>query len=223
MSEERTAGIVVRTRLLTETSLIVHWLTAEAGRVSTVARGARGAKSVYRGRLDLFQEAELTFRRAKRSDLHTLGEVVPTGTYPELRKDWRRLTQACYGVSLIELTTEEDTPVPETWGLFRAYLATVNRGPSSVLTVYALELRHLADLGQLPDFDRESLGAGSRKLAERLLEAEWGAWLGVEVRSDWVEPLDRFLKGFLGAQLGRLPKGRDEALGADSNPPLPGG
>jgi hypothetical protein len=59
--------------------------------------------------------------------------------------------------------------------------------------------------------------------AVRFLVGAWGAWLGVEVRVDWVEPLDRFLKGFLGTQLGRLPKGRDEALGADSNPPLPGG
>ena len=41
---ESASGIILRTRPLTETSLIVHWLTAEAGRVATVAK-ARGGPS----------------------------------------------------------------------------------------------------------------------------------------------------------------------------------
>lgn len=212
VSDERTRGIVLRTRLLTETSLIVHWLTADAGRLATVARGARRPKSAYHGKIDLFHEAEFTFRRSRQGELHTLRELEPRGTFPALREDWFRLTQAAYGVALIEQTTEVDTPLPETWDLFRNYLATVNRGPPTPLTVYALELRHLADLGQLPDFERESLPAGSRRLAERLGEAEWGAWLGVEVESAVVEPLARFLHGFLIFHLGRLPRGRAEAV-----------
>ena len=38
---ETTTGLVLRTRPLTETSLIVHWLTREFGRLATVAKGAR--------------------------------------------------------------------------------------------------------------------------------------------------------------------------------------
>lgn len=218
---------MLRTRLLTETSLITHWLTADFGRVSTVARGARQPRSVFRGRLDLFQEAEISFRRSKRSELHTLREVQPTRAYAGLRRDWRLLAQASYGVALVEVSTEEDTPMPETWGTFRDYLATVDRGPGTALTVYALELRHLADLGQLPDFEREGLPAGSRRLAERLLGAEWGAWLGVEVRGEVVEPVGRFLGRVLVEQFGRMPRGREEALGPFAggglNPALPAG
>ena len=46
---ERATGIVLRTYPLTETSLIIHWLTAELGRLATVAKGARRPKSPFRG------------------------------------------------------------------------------------------------------------------------------------------------------------------------------
>ena len=51
--ETRAIGLILRTRRLTETSLIVHWLTAEEGRVATVAKGALRPKSPFRGKLDL--------------------------------------------------------------------------------------------------------------------------------------------------------------------------
>lgn len=212
MSDERATGIILRTRLLTETSLIVVWLTAEAGRLSTVAKGARGPKSAFRGKLDLFHQADFTYRRSARSELHALREVEVTGRADGLRKDWRRLSQAAYGVTFVEQVTESDTPMPGVWEHFRGYLATVDAAPWSGLTVFAFELRMLAELGQLPDFERESLPPGSRRLAERLLEADWGAWSGKEVADAVVDPLGRFLHGFLIFHLGRLPKGRAEAL-----------
>ncbi|MBL9138815.1 MAG: DNA repair protein RecO, partial [Verrucomicrobiales bacterium] len=133
--EERTTGIVLRIRPLTETSLIVQWLTADAGRISTVARGARRPKSAFRGKLDLFHEADLTFRRSRSSDLHTLSEVALLGTFEALRLDWRKLRQASYGVTLVELATEVDTPVREIWEEFRGFLGRVAAAPVSALPV----------------------------------------------------------------------------------------
>ncbi|SVC52518.1 uncharacterized protein METZ01_LOCUS305372, partial [marine metagenome] len=43
--------MVLRVFPLTETSLVVHWLSPEAGRIGTVAKGARRAKSPFRGKL----------------------------------------------------------------------------------------------------------------------------------------------------------------------------
>ena len=71
-----TLGIILRTRPLTETSLIVHWLTPDAGRIATVAKGARRPQSPFRGKLDLFYLAALSYRLSRRSELHTLCEVV---------------------------------------------------------------------------------------------------------------------------------------------------
>ena len=51
---ESATGLILRIRPLTETSLIVHWLTPEFGRVATVAKGARRPKSPFAGKLDIF-------------------------------------------------------------------------------------------------------------------------------------------------------------------------
>ena len=106
MNEERATGLILRLRPLTETSLIVHWLTPELGRLATVAKGARRAKSPLRGKLDLFHLAEFTFMRSRRSELHTLREAVLHQTHPALRRDIARLEQAAYGVAFIEMATE---------------------------------------------------------------------------------------------------------------------
>ena len=44
---ESATGMILRTRPLTETSLIVHWLTPDFGRIATVAKGARRPKSPF--------------------------------------------------------------------------------------------------------------------------------------------------------------------------------
>jgi len=211
--DERTTGVILRTRPLTETSLIVQWLTADAGRISTVAKGARRANSPFRGKLDLFHVADLTFRRSRRSELHTLAEVGLREIFPALRTDWRRLNQAAYGVSLIEATTETDTPVAEIYPLFLGYLAAVNRDVPVPSTVLAFELKYLAEMGHLPDLEASRLSLAAREWAEALVA---GDWEGLE--KDASPPgaevaLAQFLHGFLIYEFGRLPRGRGEALG----------
>ncbi len=213
MTDERTTGVILRTRLLTETSLIVQWLTVDAGRISTVAKGARRAKSLFRGKLDLFHVAELTFRRSRRSDLHTLSEVGIRETYPALRTDWRRLNQAAYGVALIEQTTETDTPVAEIYRQFLGYLGHINGRTPTAWSVLALELKHLTEIGMAPDLDRESLPSDSRQLAQELVERDWASMTGWEAPGAGMPSLAGFLHSFLIFHLGRLPRGRVEALG----------
>ena len=134
-------------------------------------------------------------------------------THPALRTDWHRLSQAAYGVALVEQTTEVDTPLPEAWQLFRWFLGEVNGRPWSPLTVLALELRHLADLGLEPELERESLPDRSRELALVLADPEAGAAVWPEpVPEEIWRPVSRFLHGFMIHHLGRLPRGRAEAL-----------
>ncbi|MGE4183335.1 MAG: DNA repair protein RecO, partial [Limisphaerales bacterium] len=194
---EATTGVILRTRPLTETSLIVQWLTEGAGRISTVAKGARGPRSPFRGKLDLFHVADLTFRRSRRSDLHTLAEVGLKETHPALRTDWRRLTRAAYGVALIEQSTEADTPIPETYRLFLGFLGHVHGGEAAPWSVLALELKHLAEMGMVPDLERASLPDESRGLGTALLGTDWDGIGRLDAAPAAVVPLARFLQGFL--------------------------
>ena len=97
-----TRGILLRKRKLSDTSLIVSWCTDTLGVIQTVARGARRPKSPFRGQLDLFFEAELSIAKSRKSNLHTLREVVVLNTFAGIRTDHRRTQAASYFVELIE-------------------------------------------------------------------------------------------------------------------------
>src|SRR5437660_12777395 len=107
---ERTRGLILRLYPLTETSLIVRWLTPTFGRMSTVAKGARRPKSPFSGKLDLFYLADFSFSRSRRSELHTLREVNLRETHSALRQELGYLKQASYCAMLVEQATETDTP-----------------------------------------------------------------------------------------------------------------
>lgn len=211
--EVRSSGLILRTRPLTETSLIVQWLTPELGRIATVAKGARRPRSPFAGKLDLFHVADFAFARSRRSDLHTLREAVLRETFPALRTDLRRLQRAAYLVRLVETATETDTPLPGVHALVLAALRQIAGHGSRPETVLAFELRLLAELGLAPSLDRDSLPRpGARELAERLASAPWDAVAGLAPDSSAKEAVARFLHGFVIHHLERLPAGRGDAL-----------
>jgi DNA repair protein RecO (recombination protein O) len=210
---ETAAGLVLRTRPLTETSLIVHWLTPTLGRLATVAKGARRANSPFRGKLDLFYLADFSFSRSRRSELHTLREVSLRGTHSGLREDLSRLQQACYCAALVEQSTETDTPLPNVFELVMGMLRQLLAQPPQATTIFAFELKLLTDLGLKPDLDQSNLNAGTKQLVKALMEKDWPVVARLKPTAVQAAELGRFLHGFLIYHLGRIPKGRDGAVG----------
>lgn len=173
--DERATGIIVRTRPLTETSLIVHWLTLEAGRISTVAKGARRPKSAFSGKLDLYYDADLSFVRSGRSTLHNLREVTLRSTRADLRNDIDRLTAAAKATRRLEKTTEEDTSIPELYELFRAFLDELAAGPHEPILLLAFEFKLLSALGLEPQLPSPQLNPGETRALEQLRGLAWPA------------------------------------------------
>jgi DNA repair protein RecO (recombination protein O) len=205
---ESASGIILRTRPLTETSLIVNWLTAECGRISTVAKGARKPKSAFSGKLDLFYEADFSFARSRRSDLHTLREISLRETRPNLRQELMYVQQASYAAALIEQTTEKDTPLPEVHGLFSSFLKYLPAHPPKPRTVFAFELRLLRILGLEPDFEDTKLPAETQSLMSQLTDADWNQLGELRATAQQARAVQQFLHGFLIYHLGKIPKGR---------------
>jgi DNA repair protein RecO (recombination protein O) len=116
---ESTEAILIRKRKFRDTSLIVSWCTESFGCVQTVAKGARRPKSPFAGKLDLFFEAEISVVRSRKSDLHTLAEVVLKNPFPGIRSNYLRTQSAAYFVELIEICTERDHREPELFELLR--------------------------------------------------------------------------------------------------------
>jgi DNA repair protein RecO (recombination protein O) len=211
--DERTTGIILRTRPLTETSLIVHWLTPDLGRIATVAKGARRPKSPFRGKLDLFYRAELSFARSRRSDLHTLREATLRETHAALRRDIGHLQQASYATALIEMTTEAETPLPVIYELLNSFLAELPRHPPQPMTVFAFEMKLLRELGQSPDLPTTPLSPGGRQLLQKSAEMDWPSVSHLKPSTAQAAELQQFLHGFLVYHLGKIPRGRSTALG----------
>ncbi len=83
--EHSTPAILLRKTPWSETSLIVTWLTSAHGTIRTVARGARGPRSTFAGKLDLFYRTEISFAHSRKGDLHTLREVSVISAFDALK------------------------------------------------------------------------------------------------------------------------------------------
>lgn len=212
MIAENAMGIILRTRPLTETSLIVRWLTAEQGVVTTVAKGARRPKSSFRGQLDLFYVAEFSFIRSRKSDLHTLSEVKLMATHAGLRPELAYIEQAAYCSKLVEQATEPETPLPGLFERFDTMLRQMTQQPPQPQTVFAFEMKLLADLGLQPDLEQTSLSIAGREFLEQFVVLDWPEVARVHLSQPAVTELQRFLHGYLIYHLERIPKGRAEAI-----------
>ena len=193
MNDERATGIILRTRPLTETSLIIQWLTADSGRISTVAKGARRPKSPFLGKLDLYYEADFTFQRARKSTLHTLREVNLRATRPELRKDFAALEQIARAGKRIERTTEEDAPIPEIFALFKSFLDEIANPPLEASLLLAFEVKLLLLLGFAPVLEGSSLPIGSRRALEQLHNLAFPAARRIKLSASQIFDIESFL------------------------------
>ena len=201
-------GLILRTRPLTETSLIVNWLTPGLGRISTVAKGARRPKSPFAGKLDLFYTADFSFQRSRRSDLHTLREVKLRETHVALRHELDYLQQAAYCAKLVEQATESETPLPVVYDLLHTLLVHLPKQLPQPQTLFAFELKLLHELGLAPDVAQSQLTRGTKQIVSALSVGDWPAVGRLKLSEAQVSELRHFLHGFLVFHLGKTPKDR---------------
>jgi DNA repair protein RecO (recombination protein O) len=212
---ESATGIVLRPRPLTETSLIIHWLTPDFGRIATVAKGARRHKSPFAGKLDLFYLADFSLSRSRSSDLHNLREVSLRETHGALREDFLKLQMAAYATAFIEQATETETPLPKIFELLQQFLKRLCEHKSSGQIIFSLELKLLRELGLEPNWAQTDLAAGTKKIAAALSEKDFSAAGNLKLTKAQIAELRQFLHGFLIFHLGKLPRGRAAALAVE--------
>lgn len=208
--EERASGIILRTRPLTETSLIVHLLAVEQGRIALVAKGARRPKSPFAGKLDLFYEANVSFNRSRKSELHNLREVSLVELHPALRKDLARLNAAAYCAVLVELATETETPIPEIYQLTREVLDFLNENPVSAGFVFAMEMKFLVAFGAAPPGD--TLSPIARQLTAAYATVPFEAAMKLPLPVSLHREIDVVFRRSVGTALERLPPQRERLL-----------
>jgi DNA repair protein RecO (recombination protein O) len=205
---ESGAGIILRTLPLTETSLIVHWLSPTLGRIATAAKGARRTKSPFSGKLDLYYEADFSFTRSRSSDLHSLREVNLRQTNAALRLDVDKLRQAVYAAKFIVQATEPETPLPDVFELFREFLESLCAHEPIPQLVLVFEIKMLAELGLEPDWNDTKLQPGTKKIVEAMLQRDFASMFSVKPTEKQITEIRQFLHGFIIFHLGKIPSGR---------------
>ena len=209
--DESSIGIVIGIQPLTDSSLIIRWLSRDFGRIDTVAKGARKPKSSFAGLLDLYYLCEFAMVRGKHSQLCTLREVKLLEPHEGLRRDFQWLRQAAYAADFIRVTTEQDTPIPEFFQLFSGFLEVLQSRPPSPLSILAFEWRALDLLGLAPPLNSARITEDIRILADWLGTTEWPSLDPTQAppgAADFAKRLGVFME----RHMEHLPKHRAEAL-----------
>ena len=200
--DERATGLVLRVFPLTETSLVVHWLSPGFGRIGTVAKGARRPKSPFRGKLDLFHLAEFSFRRSRRSDLHTLCELALQDTFPKLRTDVGLLDCLARAAKLLNRATEEQTPLRAEFDLMLELVRRLDGVGAGEFWLSVFEVKFLASQGQEPDWANTNLDAGTRAVAGKMASADWADLAKLRPSQTQLCRLAAFLEQFIRQHVG---------------------
>ncbi len=148
-------AIVVGHLDLGERDRIARLLTAERGRISAVARGARGSRRRFAGALDSGALISASVRPG-RGDLWQLEEATLLDGRSGARKDLLRLTLLAYACELCHGLAREDHAEPRLFGLLEVATMLIDGmsdAPGSTFRV-ALEAKALTFAGLTPGLDR---------------------------------------------------------------------
>lgn len=211
METERAEGIVLRTQPVTESSLLVTWYTREAGKLKTLAKGARRAKSPFQGKLDLFYHDELLYLPSRRGDLHLLHECFLEHPHANLRESVELLTAASYVCELVELATEREDVNPAVFELLAGVLGALTPGARLPVLLVWFEQKLLTAVGWAP---RWETGTSVSKLLGSLATASLGGVGRVRLTLEQGRAARAALWRWWDEHVGRVPKTR-AALGRE--------
>lgn len=149
---EGESAYVLHARLYRETSLIVDLLTENQGRISVIAKGARRAKSSWKGLLQPFVPIMIAY--LGRSDLKTL-------THCELSGYWQhmpaaQLPSALYVNELLVKLIHPHHPMPELFRLYTETLSAISKEQNAKPCLRRFEKYLLSYLGYDLILDRDA-------------------------------------------------------------------
>jgi DNA repair protein RecO (recombination protein O) len=166
-----------------ETSLLVEVFTRGFGRISMVARGARGARSALRGVLLAFQPLALSW--FGKGEVRTLARAEWTGGLPLLRGE-ALLCGFYLNELLLRLLPRED-PHDALFLRYQEALARLASEADSAPALRSFEKALLKELGYAMTFERDSANGSAVDPAKTYTyDPERGP---IEVKGSAAEPL----------------------------------
>lgn len=143
-------GVVLRTVDYGESDRVVALLTAERGKVSAFARGARASRRRFGGALEPFTEVAAEARERRGSELVALESVSVVRGFGAIRADLTRIACASYACDLARGLVRDAEPHPALLALLLAYLGRLEGAPARPTALRAFELGALQAAGLMP-------------------------------------------------------------------------
>lgn len=156
----RTEAVVLDTLRYGETSLIVGVFTRTHGRVSVLAKGARGPKSRLSGVLQAGNCIEVVYGYKPGRSLQTLREAAFTFRFDPVQEDLTRVVVRMRMLELVRALLPEGQAHTEVFDVLTHTLvaANVTEGdPRTALAFFGMRLATLLGFG--PRFTREAVDA----------------------------------------------------------------
>jgi DNA repair protein RecO (recombination protein O) len=147
-------AIVVKAVAYGEADLIVTLFTRERGKLSALARGARGSKRRFAGALGTMVVSRVELKQRVASDLWVLASATPVEVFHAVAADVVALAHAGWGTELVRELSAAEQPDAQVFDLLvELYRLLGERGPS-VSALRAFELTLLDHAGLMPVLDR---------------------------------------------------------------------
>lgn len=150
---EHQRGWVVHRRAWRESSLLVEFFSRDQGRVGLVAKGARAARSAWRGQIEPYVPLSLSWSR--RGEMGTLTALDPLET--ALPLTGQALWCGFYVNELVLRLLKRDDPHPQVFDAYSAALLGLAQGDKTqALVLRRFEMELLRGLGVAPDFHHDA-------------------------------------------------------------------
>ena len=144
----RAEGIILRHSEFGEADRLLTIYTREMGKVRTIAKGVRKARSRKAGHVEPFTRTQLQLARGR--DLLIITQVEAIDTFSALREDLVLLGYASYIIELLDQSTYDEEENRSLYNLLSRTLTRLNRGDMPNLVTRYYELRLLDYIGFRP-------------------------------------------------------------------------
>ena len=146
-------AIILRSRPYGESDKIVAFLTADAGKLTGIAKGARNSRRRFANCLDPFTRVRVHFRVRPGAGLVFM-ESCDLLQPPGVLADPAKFAYGSYLVELVDQLTGEAHPVGELYALLAEGLEELQRGAATATFLRVFELRLLHCAGYDPQLQR---------------------------------------------------------------------
>ncbi len=150
----KTAAVILRSLDYGESDRILTFYTADFGKITGIAKGARRSKKRFANILELFSCMQIIFSRRGHDSLALIEEGSILNGYPRIREDLEKTLIASYLLELTDKFTLEGKRNAELFHLLLSFLVLVEAGSNPEDLLRFFEIRLLKYAGYEPLLDR---------------------------------------------------------------------